>query len=91
MLRLPSPVLLSLFFRLSFLLRELWNEEQKEEKDVKIHPNIFYIENYNYFGVERIGGLYTHLKTEYRKTINSKLGRPVENSSADKNENSPCK
>lgn len=90
-LRLPSPVLLSSFFRLSFLLRELWNEELKEENDVLIHPNIFYLENYNYFGVERVGGLFTHLKMEYRKIINSKIGRPVENPSTDKNANSSSK
>ncbi|XP_050053150.1 E3 ubiquitin-protein ligase RNF123-like isoform X2 [Aphis gossypii] len=55
MLKLPGPVLLSTFFRLSFLLRELLSEELVDVNDLKIHPNIFYLENYNFFGIERIG------------------------------------
>lgn len=96
MLKLPGPVLLSTFFRLSCLLRDLWKEEFTEENDAKIQPNIFYSENFNYFGMERIGGTFSYLKTVYHKIIKSKLALPTdslptENQTIDQSDNESCK
>lgn len=80
MLRLPGPVLLSTFFRLSFVVRELWNEELGDETDIKTQPDIFYLEKYNFFGIDRIGGTFSFLKTKYEEFLKSKLGFPLYNS-----------
>eukprot|EP00102_Acyrthosiphon_pisum_P014112 XP_008183980.1 PREDICTED: E3 ubiquitin-protein ligase RNF123-like isoform X1 [Acyrthosiphon pisum] len=82
-LKLPGPVLLSTFFRMSFLLRELWTEELIAGEHLRIHPNIFYLENYNFFGIERIGGTFSYLKNTYNQNIKSKLGPPFDNRNDD--------
>jgi len=78
--------LLSTFFRLLFLIRELWNEELVDLKDLRIHPNIFYLENYNFFGIERIGGTFSYLKNRYSDVIKSKLGPPFDSQNNDDTE-----
>ncbi|XP_060863040.1 E3 ubiquitin-protein ligase RNF123-like [Metopolophium dirhodum] len=82
-LKLPGPVLLSTFFRMSFLLRELWTEELTAGENLRIHPNIFYLENYNFFGIERIGGTFSYLKNTYNENIKSKLGPPFDSRNDD--------
>ncbi|VVC25271.1 Concanavalin A-like lectin/glucanase domain,SPRY domain,Zinc finger, RING-type,B30.2/SPRY domain [Cinara cedri] len=89
MFKLPSPVLLSTFFRMSFLIRELWNEELKDEKEVKVHSNIFYLENYNYFGIDRIGGTFSYLRSKYQKIIKPKLNTPSDNRSSSVDADNP--
>lgn len=91
MLKLPGPVLLSTLFRLSHLLREFWNEELTKDDQTKISPNIFYLENYNFFGIERVGGLFSYLKPKYQEAIKSKLGTPPENISLNQSESEYCK
>lgn len=91
MLKLPSPVLLSTFFRLSFLIRELYEKELKNVKEIKIQPNIFYLDDYNYFGIERIGGLFPYLKLKYQELIKSKIGPNFPNLLDDQNDNESCK
>lgn len=83
MLKLPGPVLLSTFFRLSFLLRELLSEELVDINNLKVHPNIFYLENYNFFGIERIGGTFSYLKNMYKEIIKLKLGPPFDSQNDD--------
>lgn len=83
-MKLPGSVLLSTLFRMLFLIRELWNEELPEEKYFKIDSNIFYLDNYNYFGTERVGGTFSYLKHKYRELLKFKLKRP-ENQSLDEN------
>jgi len=77
--------LLSTFFRLSFLLRELLREELVNVNDLRIHPNIFYLKNYNFFGIERIGGTFSYLKNKYNEIIKSKLGPPFDSRNDDDN------
>ncbi|XP_026823070.1 E3 ubiquitin-protein ligase RNF123-like [Rhopalosiphum maidis] len=84
-LKQPGPVLLSTFFRLSFLLRELLREELVNVNDLRIHPNIFYLKNYNFFGIERIGGTFSYLKNKYNEIIKSKLGPPFDSRNDDDN------
>lgn len=91
MLRLPGPVLLSTFFRLSYLLRELYKEEISKDKDVKIQPNIFYLESCNYFGIERIGGSFSHLKSKYHKIIKPKFDPPIDSQTHEQNDSDSCK
>lgn len=86
MFKLPGPVLLSTFFRLSFLMRDLWKEELGEEKTVRVHPNVFYIDNYNYFGLERFGGTFLYLKSRYQEDVKLKLGFSYDYSNHDSNE-----
>lgn len=90
MLKLPGPVLLSTFFRLVCVLRELCKEEVTED-NVKIQPNIFYLENYNYFGTERIGGSFSHLKSKYHKIIETKLDPLIDNQIHEQNDSDSCK
>ncbi|XP_025196504.1 E3 ubiquitin-protein ligase RNF123-like [Melanaphis sacchari] len=85
-LKLPGPVLLSTFFRLSFLLRELLSEELVDFNNLRIHPNIFYLENYNFFGIERIGGTFSYLKNRYNELIKQKLGPPFDSRNDDNND-----
>lgn len=73
MLRLPGPVLLSTFFRMAFVLQRLWKQELMEYKLVQIYPNIFYVESFNYYGIERIGGTFSYLKTKHKNEIDLKL------------------
>lgn len=73
-LKLPSPVLLSTLFRMLYVVRDLWNEELKEDNIARVHQNIFYLENFNYFGIDRIGGTFSYLRSKYIDNINSKLG-----------------
>jgi len=87
MLKLPSPVLLSTFFRLSFLAHDLCKEELLDEKDLKVNSNIFYLKNYNHFGVERVGGAYPFLKRKYKETIKN-VGTSSYNQSNDNDDNS---
>jgi len=68
---------------MSFLLRELWTEELTAEENLRIHPNIFYLENYNFFGIERIGGTFSYLKNTYHENIKSKLGPPFDSRNDD--------
>lgn len=75
--------MLSTFFRLSSALRELWNEELIDTKDVRVHPNIFYLENYNFFGIERIGGTFSYLKNKYSQIVKLKLGPPFDSQNDD--------
>ncbi|XP_050423164.1 E3 ubiquitin-protein ligase RNF123-like [Adelges cooleyi] len=73
MFRLPGPVLLSTFFRLAFVLQRLWKQELMEYKLVQIYPNIFYVDSFNYYGIERIGGTFSYLKNKYKNEIDLKL------------------
>jgi len=91
MLKLPNPVLLSTFFRLSFLVREFYKEELEEQKEVKIHANVFYLDDYNCSGIERVGGLFSYLKSKYREIIKSKLTSGYHDESDDQNDNTSCK
>jgi hypothetical protein len=91
MLRLPGPVILSTLFRLSHLIRELWNEELTKDDQTTINPNIFYLESYNFFGIERVGGLFSYLKPKYQEVIKSKLGNPLNNQSLHQSESEYCK
>jgi len=68
---------------MSFLLRELWTEELIAGDNLRIHPNIFYLENYNFFGIERIGGTFSYLKNTYKENIKSKLGPPFDSQNDD--------
>lgn len=68
---------------MSFLLRELWTEELTAGENLRIHPNIFYLENYNFFGIERIGGTFSYLKNTYNENIKSKLGPPFDSRNDD--------
>lgn len=89
---MPGPVLLSTIFRMLFLIRKLWTEELAEEKDVKIHSDIFYLDSYNYFGTERVGGSFSYLKHKYQGAIKSKLRLPAENHTVNENnDNNSCK
>lgn len=84
--------MLSTFFRLSFLVREFYKEELKEEKEVKIHSNIFYLNDYNCLGIERIGGLFQYLRSKYQEVIKSKLESSFYNNQPDdENDNISCK
>lgn len=91
MLKLPNPVLLSTFFRLSFLVREFYKEELIEEKEIKIHTNVFYLDDYNCSGIERIGGLFSYLRSKYQEIIKSKLGSGYDNDTDGQNDNTSCK
>lgn len=71
---------------MSFVLRELWTEELTGGEDLRIHPNIFYLENYNFFGIERIGGTFSFLKSTFNENIKSKLGPPFDSRNGDDNE-----
>lgn len=91
MLKLPGPVLLSTLFRLSHLLREFWSEELTKEDQTRMNQNIFYSEEYNFFGMERVGGLFSYLKDKYKEVVKSKLGYPLDNKSHNQNESDTCK
>lgn len=85
-------MLLSTFFRMSFVIRDIWHEELNEEKDFKVNQDIFYLENYNYFGTERVGGTFSYLRKKYKPNIKSKLGHPSNTTNDDQNnENTSCK
>lgn len=68
-------------------MRDLWNEELSEKRDAKILSDIFYMENYNYFGSERIGGAFIYLKSKYKEDVKLKLGPTYDYNSDDSNEN----
>jgi len=57
--------LLSALFRLSCVVRELWNGELKEDNVARVQHGIFYSDHFNYFGVDRIGGTFSYLKSKY--------------------------
>lgn len=79
-MKLPNPILLSTLFRLSRVVRELWNDELKEDNIARVHQNIFYLENFNYFGIHRLGGTFSELRSRHADDIKSKLGGRIFNS-----------
>lgn len=85
MFKLPSPVLLSTFFRMSFLVRDIWNAELAAEKQPRVQSNIFYLDNYNYFGIDRVGGTFSHLKSKYRDVIKPEPGLNSPDNHSDEN------
>lgn len=83
--------MLSTCLRLSFLVRELYKEELAEEEEVKIQPNIFYLEDYNFLGIERVGGLFHYLKTKYKQSLNLKLPSHLNYQSDEHTDGTSCK
>lgn len=85
-------MLLSTFFRMSFVMRDIWYEETNEDKGFKVHQDIFYLENYNYFGTERVGGTFSYLRRKYKPNMKSKLRLQSNTINNDQNnENTSCK
>lgn len=69
----PLPVTLCCFHRLLVTFRELW-ETEVGKRPVVIDPKVFYDASINYYTVDRVGGVLSHLNKTYIQELTAVLG-----------------
>ncbi|KAK2581027.1 hypothetical protein KPH14_006075 [Odynerus spinipes] len=71
--RTPLPITLCCFHRLLVAFRYLWDSEI-EIKPVSVPCRVFYDASINYSGIDRLGGVLSHLNKTFKKELLQLLG-----------------
>ncbi|KAK6623954.1 hypothetical protein RUM44_010810 [Polyplax serrata] len=73
LMQTPLPVTLCCFHRLLVMFRELW-ESEVGKRPVVMDPKVFYDASINYYTVDRVGGVLSHLNKTYIQELTAVLG-----------------